>query len=248
VLIPLYRRVYDELTKRIQSGADRPGAMLPSEAQLSKEFKVSLITVRRALHELALDGLVDCRQGIGSFVRERPRDGVMISLTSFTSSVASGRLRLVRTLLGDDMIPASAALAEKLHVQQGSMLRRLVRLDIEGGVPLSLDEVFMPPVFARIVDKTIAASPLFMHLWQEKARTSLVRTYYEITVRMPTAEHQEQLRIDSQIPVLVASETIMDSTDRAIMTAVTYYRGDRCCLSGTVLLTQKKTRKGILGE
>jgi DNA-binding GntR family transcriptional regulator len=142
---PLYQEVYEKLAERINGGIYRRGTTLPTECKLRKEFGVSTITVRRALHELALDGLVDSRQGIGNFVRERPRDGVIIELSNFTSSMASGRLRIVRTLLADELIPASAAVAKKLSVQPGSMLRHLVRLDSEGGAALSVDEVFMPP-------------------------------------------------------------------------------------------------------
>ncbi len=247
-MIPLYQHVHQELTERINGGIYAHCKMLPSEAQLRKEFGVSLITVRRALHELALDGLIDSRQGVGNFIRERPRDGVIIGLSNFTSSVASGRLRLVRTLLADELVPASALLAERLSVQAGSRLRHLVRLDSEGGAPLSVDEVFMPPAFARVIDEEMAASPLFMHFWQQKAHTKLVRTFYEITVNTPTEDEQKELQIDSKVPVLVTSETIMDSRDKTIMNVVTRYRGDRCRLSGTVLLAQRKTKQGIVGE
>jgi len=245
---PLYQKVYEKLIERINAGIYGRGTMLPSEVRLREEFGVSTITVRRALHELALDGLVDSRQGIGNFVREQPREGVIIGLSNFTSAVASGRLRIVRTLLADELIPASALLAKKLSVQAGSMLRHLVRLDSEGGAPLSVDEVFMPPAFARVIDDTIAASPLFAHLWQIKTHKTLVRTYYEITVNMPTEEERKQLQIDSMTPVLAASETIMDSTEKAVMNVVTHYRGDRCQLSGTVLLAQRKTKQGIVGD
>jgi GntR family transcriptional regulator len=200
------------------------------------------------VHELALDGLVDSRQGIGNFVRERPRDGVIIGLSNFTSSVAAGRLRIIRTLVADELTPAPTAVAKKLKVQPGSMLRHLVRLDSEGGAPLSVDEVFLPPAFASAIDHEVAASPLFAHLWQKKHRRNLVRTNYEITVNMPTAEEQKQLQIDAKIPVLVTNETVMDSTERATMNVVTRYRGDRCQLSGTVLLAQRKTKQGIVGE
>jgi GntR family transcriptional regulator len=245
---PLYQEVYEKLAERINAGIYQRGMMLPTEVQLRKEFGVSTITVRRALHELALDGLVDSRQGIGNFVRERPRDGVIIGLSNFTSSVASGRLRLVRTLLTDELIPASASVAKKLSVQSGSMLRHLVRLDSEGGAPLSVDEVFMPPAYARAIDNTIAASPLFAHKWQLMSHKNLVRTHYEITVSMPSLEERKQLQIDSKVPVLVTSETVMDSAEKAIMNVVTRYRGDRCQLSGIVLLAQKKTKQGIVGE
>jgi DNA-binding GntR family transcriptional regulator len=65
---------------------------------------------------------------------------------------------------------------------------------------------------------------------------------------MPTTEEQKQLQIKSMVPVLVTSETIMDSTEKTIMIVVTHYRGDRCRLSGTVALAQKKTKQGMVGE
>jgi GntR family transcriptional regulator len=247
-MIPLYQHVYEQLKDRIEAGVYLRGGMLPSETQLRKEFSVSLITVRRALHELGLDGLVDSRQGIGNFVRERPRDGVIIGLSNFTSAVASGRLRIVRTLLADKMIPVPGAIAAKIGVQSGSVVRYLMRLDSEGGAPLSIDKVYMPPALAIAIDPTMAASPLFAHLWQLETHRSLIRTHYEITVRMPSREEQQQLLIDAMVPVLVASETVIDSTDTPVMVVVTYYRGDRCQLSGTVHLERKKTKQGIVGE
>jgi DNA-binding GntR family transcriptional regulator len=247
-MIPLYQHVYEQLKDRIAAGVYSRGGLLPSETQLRKEFNVSLITVRRAVHELGLDGLVDSRQGIGNFVRERPRDGVIIGLTNFTSSVAAGRLRLVRTLLTDEMTPAPAPIAAKLGVQAGSVVRHLVRLDSEGAAPLSIDKVYMPPALATSIDPTMAASPLFSHLWQLKTHRSLSRTHYEITVKMPTMEEQQQLQIDAMVPVLVASETVLDSTETPVMVVVTHYRGDRCQLSGAVHLERKKTKQGVVGE
>jgi DNA-binding GntR family transcriptional regulator len=247
-MIPLYQHVYEQLKDRIEAGVYTRGGLLPSETQLRKEFSVSLITVRRALHELGLDGLVDSRQGIGNFVRERPRDGVIIGLSNFTSAVASGRLRIVRTLLADEMVPASGPIAAKLGVQPGSIVRHLMRLDSEGGAPLSVDKVYMPPALAQVVDGTMAASPLFAHLWQLKTHRSLIHTHYEITVNMPSMEEQQQLQIDSMVPVLVATETVMDSAEKPVMVVVTRYRGDRCQLSGTVHLDQKKTKQGVVGE
>ena len=64
---PLYHRVYRQLAKEIESGALRPGDRLPSERSLCDELGVSRATVRRAIEELAGDGLVESR-GRGSFV------------------------------------------------------------------------------------------------------------------------------------------------------------------------------------
>src|ERR1700757_3105473 len=46
------------------------GAALPTEQALCDEFGVSRITVRRALADLAEQGYIERRQGVGSFVRQ----------------------------------------------------------------------------------------------------------------------------------------------------------------------------------
>lgn len=69
--VPFYRQLVEQLTDLIRSGQLAPGALLPSVRGLSGELLVSLITVRRAYEELESAGLLERRQGQGTFVAER---------------------------------------------------------------------------------------------------------------------------------------------------------------------------------
>ncbi|WP_336790253.1 GntR family transcriptional regulator [Paenibacillus sp. MMO-177] len=64
----LYKQIQIEIRKRIASGQLRPLDRIPSEQELMDEFKVSKITVKNALTELADEGLVTRIQGKGTFV------------------------------------------------------------------------------------------------------------------------------------------------------------------------------------
>ena len=65
-----YQQIADELRARISTvGA---GQVLPSESELSAEFGVSRVTIRRALEILRDEGLVDARQGFGWYVAGEP--------------------------------------------------------------------------------------------------------------------------------------------------------------------------------
>lgn len=66
--IPLYRSVYATILDRIINGEYGPGAMLPSEVDLGAELAVSQGTARKALMELEQRGIVQRRQGRGTFV------------------------------------------------------------------------------------------------------------------------------------------------------------------------------------
>ena len=70
--LPKYRQVYAAVRRDIESGRLKPGARLPSEADLGRTFGASRITVGRAMRDLQNVGLIERRAGSGTFVRTAP--------------------------------------------------------------------------------------------------------------------------------------------------------------------------------
>lgn len=77
-----HRAIYNTLLTRIRRGDYSQDSKLPTERDLVREFKVSRITIVRALNDLARDGFVWRKQGSGSYVstpgKSEARIGVMI--------------------------------------------------------------------------------------------------------------------------------------------------------------------------
>src|SRR4029077_2560915 len=71
--IPLHHQVFLVLQDRIAERRYAPGEALPSEEDLAKLFGVSRVTIRAALETLNTLGLIERRQGAGTFVRELAR-------------------------------------------------------------------------------------------------------------------------------------------------------------------------------
>jgi GntR family transcriptional regulator len=230
---PLYRTLYDSLRERILAGDYPPGVALPSEPRLVQDYGVSLITVRRALQELVLDGLIERRQGVGSFVREA-NHRVVVGLSSFDADVAEGRLRLVRELLADLERPAPSDVASRLRMPAGATVRYLSRLDRQGAVPFSVDEVYIPPALAGAVTRDLAASPLFFPLWCASAGVEVARVDFELGVQMPELVRQQQLGISPDTPLLICGELNFDAAGDPVMWIVSYYRGDVIHLTHSV--------------
>src|SRR6476660_3993375 len=66
--IPFYHQVYLDLRATIDDGRWPAGHQVPPERELAKSYGVSLITIRRALDELAREQRVERTRGRGTFV------------------------------------------------------------------------------------------------------------------------------------------------------------------------------------
>ena len=71
---PLYLQVRDALTERIAKCEWKPGAAIPNEGDLAREFGVSPGTMRKALDLMEGERLVTRRQGRGTFVNDQASD------------------------------------------------------------------------------------------------------------------------------------------------------------------------------
>lgn len=71
---PLYAQAADAIRRRIADGTYPPAAQLPTQTAFAKELGVSQITVRRAIAELAEEGLLTARPGSGTFVASAAGD------------------------------------------------------------------------------------------------------------------------------------------------------------------------------
>jgi GntR family transcriptional repressor for pyruvate dehydrogenase complex len=75
---PLVEQAIERLREQITIGAWPVGTRLPSEAALAAELGVGRSTIREAIRALASTGMVESRQGAGTFVRaaETPEVGL----------------------------------------------------------------------------------------------------------------------------------------------------------------------------
>ncbi len=67
---PIYRQLKDRVIAMMLDGLLNPGEALPSVRQVAAEYQLNPITVSRAYQELADEGLVEKRRGLGMFVTE----------------------------------------------------------------------------------------------------------------------------------------------------------------------------------
>lgn len=67
-----YRQVIFAAQKALVRGALKPGDRFPSVRELSQELKINPNTAHKVIAELARDGLLEMRPGVGAFVAAAP--------------------------------------------------------------------------------------------------------------------------------------------------------------------------------
>ncbi|HZM76722.1 MAG TPA: GntR family transcriptional regulator [Candidatus Limnocylindrales bacterium] len=126
-----YAAIADGLRARIANGEFEPGSLLPSESALCTEYRVARNTVRRALEQLAADGLIEALPGRGRVVVSAGKQAETVPrykkiAADFRLLVESGELR------PGDVLPSEAALSEKYGVSRGTARQALAELEGAG--------------------------------------------------------------------------------------------------------------------
>ena len=105
---PIYRQLRDRMVAMILEHALAEGDALPSARTVSAEYRINHLTVLKAYQELADEGLVENRRGVGLFVNPGARERL---------------LRSERRRFLDDEWPRVRATIQRLGLSPEELLR-----------------------------------------------------------------------------------------------------------------------------
>jgi GntR family transcriptional regulator len=141
--VPLYHQLKTALLRDIEAGRWRAGERIPTEDALIARFKVSKITVRQALRDLAQLGYIRREQGRGTFVQGPPLEEGPRDLKSFTSEMRGHGFSATSRVLEQGILPAPAGIGERLGVADDAPVFRLRRLRFADGEPMGVQTAFI---------------------------------------------------------------------------------------------------------
>jgi GntR family transcriptional regulator len=149
----LYRQLADDLRARILAGEFATGDPIPTEAELSRSYRASRITVRHALDLLAQEGLVHREQGRGSFVRPRAIAVGPRRLTSFSQELRERGLRHGSRVLAVGTVPAPPDAPLDLAADRACL--RLERVRMADERPIAHQVTLIPSDLGEPIRETL---------------------------------------------------------------------------------------------
>jgi DNA-binding GntR family transcriptional regulator len=134
-----YQEIAAVLRGRITAAG--AGRVLPSESELSAEFGVSRVTVRRALETLREERLVESRQGFGWFSAAPPLQQRLTQLDTIERQLEERGIHPERQIIEFAFVAAPPHVVEHLHREHVLRVKRVNRAD---GDPFAVVTVWCP--------------------------------------------------------------------------------------------------------
>jgi GntR family transcriptional regulator len=224
----LYEDVKRELRRRIDEGAYPPGSRIPSASKLTREFEVSGITIRRALHDLTLAGLLRGRQGLGVFVAHAPRIERSLGV-DFRTSIGdeirrAGAVPGVREI-SLSLVAPEPRVAQALGLPRRSLVYRLEKLILADNEPTAFDTTYLPRPLGETLKNDLDKEFVFPLL----VARGLMPEHIDFRIEASTVSETQALAFGLPIgfPVLVVDYTPMRRDGTAILTGRSVSRSDR---------------------
>jgi GntR family transcriptional regulator, N-acetylglucosamine utilization regulator len=225
--IPLYHQLKTLLLERIRTGEMKPNDRLPAEDELAATHGVSKATVRQALNDLAVAGVLRREQGRGTFVAEPKLAQGPREMTSFTDEMRSRGLRPSSKVLNHDIIMAETDIAEKLRVTEGSQVMRLKRLRLADDEPMGIQTAYLSLALApRLMEEEFTNTSLYEALERKYSlRPARAQETY-VAVLLDRAD-AKLLKAAAASPALFAERVSYLSSGQPLEVTYSIMRGDR---------------------
>lgn len=218
------------------------GGRLPPERELSERFNVARETLRRCLRELEQDGLLERKQGAGTFVSGQPVVK-QLQLMSFSEDMRERGLTPSSEILSAQELGANAKLAQKLKLVPGSPLVELRRLRFANDEPMALETVYL--VKARVPEldvERLKTGSLYELL--QGAGIVIRSAVQQVQATVLSEDEADLLEVPPFSPSLLVERLVLSSAGEIIEFARTLYRADRYRFEVNVM----RAPQGALGD
>jgi GntR family transcriptional regulator len=231
---PLYSQVYETLVKRIAEGVWKAGQALPSEQALALQLGVSQGTVRKALDALAIDKVIDRRQGKGTYVAELTQER---SLFRFFRLARANGARAVPTS-GEESVrrrKAKSPEASALNLAESAEIIEILRTRFVDDEPMAFERIVVPTELFPDLDQRAPLPNTLYALYQREYGINIVSTEEKLRADAARREDVRRLKLSEGAPLLQVERAALAVNGRRVEWRVS--RCDTTSLVYAVTLT-----------
>jgi len=230
--IPKYIQIGDWLKELIKTGRFIEGEKLPSEIELAKMCLVNRNTLRQAVSELVIQGLLRKEKGVGTFVQSQT--GIELKhdtkkISSFKDDFGNQKINEQTKVIKASVISANKDIAKALVLGIQQKVIVIKRLRIGNDIPLIYEENYLPyNVFKGILDYDLTQSLYTIII--DHYQLSLNHSRQEIRAINLNATTSGYFLLPEHAAGFFMKNITFDQNNVPIDLMYSYFRGDKYCL------------------
>ena len=221
---PLYHQLMQRIADDIEKGNYPVGSRIPPEHELEKTYEVSRVTVRRALAELTAEGLLERKQGKGTFVSTPRISQDLKSIHSFHDSCKKNGVRAGTRVIHVTEIEADATDIADLNLREDDRVVETLRVRSADGEPVALEKNHFSTVYSYLENENLNGS-LYNVLRDYGVEPK--QATHDISMTFATEAQAKLLNIEPGSPLMRLKEVVYDQKGRPLHNSVQLIRGDR---------------------
>ena len=223
---PLYHQIYVLIREKIYSGSYANGSLIPTENELEKMFDVSRITVKRALDELASEGLVTRQRGKGTTITfNNPVSSSPTNMDGLLEDLATIAKETKVKVLEFDYVKASPQATDALKLTAASIVQKAVRVRYKNATPFSYVITYLPEEIGRSFSyDELENEPILALI--ERSGKNISRARQTVTATLADGTTGPALSVSIGSPLLKVSRIVYDYDDKPVEYITIYYRPD----------------------
>lgn len=225
--IPLYYQLKQLLAAHIARGEWQPGDMLPTEEQLQEEYDLSRTTVRQALRELELEGLISRHRGRGTFVSEPKLKHSPDPGFSLTAYLLKQGMQPGWRVLSSEWIDATKEIEKRLESKPGTSIYRLRRLRLANNEPIGYHIAHVVPDVAQLIDEDQLDQGGSLDYLRKSGLLNGGYADRSIESILASQEIGEILGVRPGSPILMIKRRVFNKSGEPVEDFQALYRGDR---------------------
>jgi GntR family transcriptional regulator len=222
--VPLYIQVASVMRQRIDSQQWLPGQKISTLVELEREFQVARVTVRQAVDILSEEGLLQCHQGRGTFVSEKPPDRHWLKLATEWDVLIAQIKDNVPRLIRVDNPPAFPELRDS-EGELAKEYRFLRSVQFKENAPYGIVNVHIArPIFDRDPEAFLEHPAL--SILAEMPGIDIQDAHQTVVIGAADPQTADYLRVALGAPTAQCRCVVKDAADVAIYVADITYRSD----------------------
>ena len=210
----LYYKIEQEIKKWIIEGRYKTGELIPSEAELQKIFNASRLTIREAVKHLAAQGLLEKKQGVGTYIRRPIIEHRRGFLYSPSEEILARNFALVTEVIQLKELKADEKIARKLNLALKESVIFLERLRYADQVPAQLMKSYLPAKYVPGIEKIDFKTNFLYRTLEERYKLRLKEADETIEATKISKRDAKLLDITPNTPVLLTTRStyLIDGT------------------------------------